>query len=321
MSTSKPAMPNVTTIALILSSAVAVFLIFFYDNDAHLALSTNEESANKKSINENSNTLNHSATSANTPDKTIATVWNWSTPNKANDSDLDSSPAAFSEKAVYNALQRVRLDAQDNIIIDHEALIALNETLDNSRLQLDAQSLIDLQSIIRQGLPGQAGEEVAIIVANFYNYLTAKKEFNAIYENISSPQPTESTIEAHEENYRELMSLRELYLGTDVANQLFETTDANANYMFEMLKVEQANHLTKEERSQKRIEIIDKHTEDTIDISNWNVRYKAFMAAKQNIQSAAISKAEKQAQLSELMQQHFSAEELNHVRHLQLDQP
>ena len=157
MSTSKPAMPNVTSIALILASVVAVLLIFFYDNDGHLALSVNEESANKKSINENSNTLNNSAASASSSDKTVATVWNWSTPNKANDSDKTAPSGAFSEEAVYNALKRVRLDAQNNIIIDHEALIALNETLDNSRLQLDAQSLADLQAIIRQGLPGQAG--------------------------------------------------------------------------------------------------------------------------------------------------------------------
>ena len=321
MSTSKPAMPNVTSIALILASVVAVFLIFFYDNDGHLALSVNEESANKKSINENSNTLNNSAASASSSDKTVATVWNWSTPNKANDSDKTAPSGAFSEEAVYNALKRVRLDAQNNIIIDHEALIALNETLDNSRLQLDAQSLADLQAIIRQGLPGQAGEDVATIVANFYNYLTAEKEFNALYENASLPQPTESTIEAHEENYRELMSLRELYLGSDVADQLFETSNANANYMFDMLKVEQATHLTEEEKLQQRMEIMDKHTENTINITNWNSRHKAFINAKQNIQSAAISTAEKQAQLTELMQQHFSAEELNHVRHLQLDQP
>jgi hypothetical protein len=37
--------------------------------------------------------------------------------------------------------------------------------------------------------------------------------------------------------------------------------------------------------------------------------------------TVSISDDEKQAQLTELMYQHFSREELNNVRHLQLDKP
>jgi len=256
-------------------------------------------------------------------DKTIATAWQWERERESStNTDKEISSSTISEKAVYSALQRVRLDSQNNVIVDHEALIALNATLDDSRLQLDEQALSELQLIIKQGLPGNAGDDVAKIVTDYYHYLTASKEFNAIYEaDYSTAEVIENTIEDHEANYRELIALRELYLGNDTANKLFSTSDANAAYMFDMLKIEQANNLSNEEKQQQSAEIVERHTEQTINITNWNQRHADFLASKQNILSASIDDEEKQMQLTELMHQHFNSEELAHISHLQLDKP
>jgi hypothetical protein len=258
-------------------------------------------------------------------EKTIATAWQWEESSNATtdtDTNEEQSSAVFSEESVYNALQRVRLDNQGNIIIDNETLIALDETLDGSHLQLDGQALSDLQMIIKQGLPGKAGDDVAKIVGDYYQLLGATKEFNAVYEtDPSTEQVVENTIEQHQENYRELIALRELYMGTDLASQLFSTSNANANYMFDMHKIEQDTELSDDEKQKLRAEITDRHTEQTINVSNWNARHNAFLVAKQNILMALISDEEKQGQLTELMHQHFNSKELAHVRHLHLDKP
>lgn len=309
MSTSlRPAL-NSLSVVVILALAVSLGLLFFTDseNKDSIKILDLDDSAPAPTIKIENN------------EKTIATAWQW---EEATHAAKEISSSTFSEATVYEALQRVRLDEQGNIIIDHEALIALNATLDDSRLQLDPQTLSELQAIIKQGLPGKAGDDVAKIVADYYQFLEASKEFNSLYEiDYSNAQAIENTTEEHEEIYRELRALRDLYLGSETSNKLFSTTDANANYMFDMLKLENSTELSDEEKEQKRAEIIEQHAEQTINISNWTERHSVFLAAKKNILAAAISDQQKQAQLTELLHQHFNREELTHVNHLQLDKP
>jgi lipase chaperone LimK len=268
--------------------------------------------------------VNTVVTEIESNEKTIATEWQW---EEQTNSPIKNPIATFTEESVYRVLKRVRLDNQNNIIIDHEALIALNAALDDSRLQLDEQALGELQMIIKQGLPGTAGDDVAKIVVNYYNYLEASKEFNTIYETdlssseLSNSETVESNIEEYKENYRELISLRELYLGSDTSSKLFSTSDANANYMFDMLRIEQDTNLSDEDKKIKHKEIIETHAEQTVDISNWNQRHINFLNAKTTILNASISEQQKQTQLTELMHQRFNPEELAKVSHMQLDQP
>lgn len=243
-----------------------------------------------------------------------------SLPNKHN-TNKAKSLQTVSEEAVYKALHRIKLD-NNNVIIDHETLIALNEILDDNRLKLDNQAIEELQILVKKGLPGIAGEQVAEILKDYYQYLEAAQKFNTAYEVNSDPSlGFEKTTEEHETNYRVLMSLRELYLDADVVSNLFSTYDANANYMFDILKVEQNDNLSDEEKQQMRNEIRQRHTKHSINVDNWNDRHLDFLAAKQNILSSSISDKEKQAQLTELMHQHFSQEELDYVKHFQLDKP
>ncbi|MFT6113112.1 MAG: hypothetical protein ACJA10_000036 [Oleispira sp.] len=298
------------SIAITLAVIASLYLVFFSDSNGKdiVKIHTTDDYS--------TNTL---ATEIENNEKTVATEWQW---EEQTETPIKKSTATFSEKSVYSALKSVRLDNQNNVIIDHEALIALNATLDDSRLQLDEQALGELQMIIRQGLPGIAGDDVAKIVVNYYNFLEASKEFNAIYETDSSEsEAIENSTEEYKENYRELISLRELYLGSDTSSKLFSTSDANANYMFDMLQIEQDTDLSDEEKEVKRTEIVELHAEQTVDVSNWNQRHEDFLTAKKNILKASISKLQKQAQLTELMHQRFNPEELAKVSHMQLDHP
>ncbi len=310
MSTSLSAKYSLVLVAALLLLIACLYLVFFSAGDENNTTQVHSVNSQRTKL---------SVLAINKNEKTIATAWQWEGIVEPSE---EKSTAVFSAEAVYEALHRVRLDEQGNVILDHETLIALNETLDDSRLQLNEVALSELQIIIRQGLPGDVGEDVAKIVGDYYHLLGASKEFNAIYEHDSATdQESESTIEQHQESYRELMALRELYLGTDVADKLFSTSDANARYMFDMAKLEQNTELTEQEKQQTRAEITDRHTAQTIKISNWNERHNVFLAAKKNIQMVSMDEEEKQAQLTELMHQHFNPEELTHVGHLQLDNP
>jgi lipase chaperone LimK len=259
-----------------------------------------------------------------TRSNTIAKAWQWdSTATNGNPSSTpietppdQTSEHPFTQASVYEALQAVKLDQNGDVVLDDDALIALNAALENNMPMLDDDALAELQSIIKSGLPGKAGEQTAQIVADYYQYLGARNEFNALYETTNAG---EQDIETYEAQYNELLALRELYLGSEAANKLFAATDANSQYMFDSMKLENNTSLSEEEKLQEQAKISERHANDSSKVSNWNHRYRTFSDEKQFILDSSVSEGEKHAQITELMHKHFSAEELESVQHLDLD--
>lgn len=273
----------------------------------------------------NTTTLNAQTATKNT----IATAWQWNTNPLAEGAEKDknytenstklpsnASNLPFTQESVYQALHAVNLDSNGDLILDNQALISLNTALDYDEVTLDEEALAELQTLIKKGLPGNAGEQTAQIVADFYHYLGAKKEFNTLYETYTDD---DQAIEHYEMQYDELNALRELYLGSEVADQLFATANANSRYMFESMKIESNDTLSDAEKTRQQAEIIKAHEEKTINISNWSDRYQAFLDEKNYITQSSLSNSQKRQQLTDLMHQHFTYEELEYVRHLQLE--
>lgn len=260
---------------------------------------------------------------------TIAQAWQWEVvSNDENTLQVDNEDMAsstqsetvasypFTQESIYDALQSVKLDENGDIIIDNDALDALIAALDHSQIKLDAEALEALKDLIKKGLPGNAGEETAQIVADFYQYLGAEREFNALYEPLNDET---QSIEDYETQYNELVALRSVYLGDDVANQLFATVNANSRYMFDSMKLEADTNLSDKEKKAQQAKFIEDHTEQTINVNNWNQRYQSFSNDKQNIIESSLSENEKREQLASLMHQHFNNDELKQINHLQLD--
>ncbi|MFV1873933.1 MAG: lipase secretion chaperone [Oleiphilus sp.] len=266
---------------------------------------------------------------------TLADVWQWhkmpggSTLSKESNATVEtheSSPQSaslpFTEASVFQALHAVKLDDNNDIILDNDALNALNATLDQPDIQLNAAELEALQNMIRKSLPGEAGEQTARIVNDYYQYLSAKNEFNAFYlseQSETADQRVDNSLEHYEAQYAELVALRQLYLGDEVAAKLFAESNANSQYMFDTMKLQASAHLSESEKQQAQAELVEKHAVKTTNVDNWGARYQAFLEDKQYIVSASISEREKQAQLNALMHEHFSDQELENVRHLELD--
>lgn len=260
--------------------------------------------------------------------KTIASAWQWEVETVNSDNAQEttatsgeqvnamSSQLPFTQESVFKALHAVKLDSNNDIVLDDDALIALNNALDFNDVKLDGEAIEKLKDLIRKGLPGDAGEQAAQIVGDYYQFLGAKDEFNALYE---TQDPEALSIEDYEAQYNELKSLRELYLGAEVSEKLFASSNANSRYMFESKKLEADNSLSDEEKKQVQAKIEERHAEDSIKVNNWGERYQAFLNDKQYIVNSSIGDNEKRIQLRALMHEHFSQEELEYVSHLQLD--
>lgn len=256
---------------------------------------------------------------------TIATAWQWSQDNKnaskAITANNSNKTLPFTAKFVYEALKAVKLDEDGNVIHDHDALLSLDEALLRIQNKLDRESLNILQAIIKDGLPGKAGEQTAQIVGDYYNYLEAKDEFSRTSDIIteSSGHETVSAVEKDQLLYAELKSLRDLHLGNEVSNGLFRITDSDAQYMFASMKLDVDESLSAEEKSQQRLEIEAQHMQHSINITNWPDRYSAFQDTKQRIISASLNNEEKQRQITELLNSHFNANEQKRIEHLGID--
>lgn len=247
--------------------------------------------------------------------RTIATAWQWDNlPVKEQkiDSANHQQSTHFDVDYIYNALKIVKLDEYGEVVTDHQALQALNETLAYSGLQLDREALAELQDLIKLGLPGKAGEQTAEIVGNYYQYLDAERELNTIY-NADGPATNPGAM------YAEILALRELYLGKAVSDGLFAISNADARYMFESFRIKSDSSLTDEEKSTHQLENVKRHGEEIIIVPNWNVRYADFLTAKKQLQETDLADDDKRSQLRELVQQRFTQEELEKVRDLHLE--
>jgi len=263
-----------------------------------------------------------SPSTQNNTDKagTVAAIWQWHTPADAAAerdplNNMDTIP--FSADALYEALQNVRIDKNGDVVLDNEALEALNRTLQYGEVELNRQNLADLQELIKVGVPGKAGEQTAEIVVDYYRYLEAEDEFNALYEQQGSTADLSN--DAYAQQYEELKALRTLYLGQEVAAELFATADASAHYMFEAQQLEADSTLSADDKAERQKTLNDRLTDATVPVDNWRQRYNVFLTDKQRIMNAGLADQEKKAQVERLMKQHFNPDELAKVRYLQLD--
>jgi hypothetical protein len=309
------------------SLILAIIAIFIASPIIFSILSSNDSKSVKTSTN-NSVSQSDKSHSNNFEEQTstIATAWQWSQVNehtsKATAAENSRKALPFTPKFVYEALKAVKLDEYGNVIYDHDALLSLDEALLRIQNKLDKESLNILQALIKDGLPGKAGEQTAQIVSDYYNYLEAKDEFSRTSDILSdsSGHETINAVESDQLLYAELKSLRDLHLGDDISSSLFRVTDSDAQYMFESMKLDVNQSISEEEKAKKRLEIEAQHIQRSINIPNWPNRYSAFQDAKQKIISASLKNEEKQRQATELLHSHFSSLELKRIEHLGIDQ-
>lgn len=193
----------------------------------------------------------------------IANEWRWpETQNAANPNDAGHEKL-FTSQSVHDALQAVEVDEYGDLILDNNARFALDEALERIHKQLDSEALQSLIDVIKQALPGKLGEQTAQLVKDYNRFLGAQSEFNQLHEYSNRGPQTLATIEQDRGLYSELQTLRELHLGAETAQRLFQESDANAQFMFDMMSLDLETNLTPDEIARKRAEIQKRLAEQT----------------------------------------------------------
>ncbi len=218
----------------------------------------------------------------------------------------------FDVQRIHDALAQIRLDENNRIVFNTQVLGSLREALEYSDLDWTEARLNEFIDIVSKGLPGETGEQAATVIRNFYDYLQAKEQTLKL-------QPEDQSMEAQRKLYDELSSLRELYLGPEVAAALYAEEDAITEYFFTTIALAEDPALSMEEKLRKQAIASDTLQNRKPNITNWDARYQSFAQEKQAILNAAISPTEKQKQINQLIQQHFNAQEQAQAEHLNLN--
>ena len=193
--------------------------------------------------------------------ETIAYQWQWENFDKdksAATSDAETAktkntarPARampYDAVSVYKVLQGIKLDENGRLVPDQTAMQALERGYSELGSKLSPEAMAELQQLIRVGLPGQAGEQAAEILENYFELRSAEVEFN---RQLQFQMPTGATGPNQlptGERYEQLVELRRSYLGKEVADGLFAVEDAQARHMFAAIAIQQNTSLTAEEK-------------------------------------------------------------------------
>ncbi|GAA6133748.1 hypothetical protein NBRC116188_05370 [Oceaniserpentilla sp. 4NH20-0058] len=206
---------------------------------------------------------------------------------------------------IHEEIGKIRLTEDGNVIVDDIALKALRKAFPRNRLNHTPEMIEELQNIILKGLPGSAGEQASEIVKNFFDFQQAKKEMEQVYRDINIASG------GHEEKLAEMKILRELYLGKEVAEQLFGTEDRNAEIMLRSIKIANDQSLTPEEKIEKRAQLNKEFIKP--DVNNWENRYSAYRAELKSINLADLEKEDKKAAINDLQEKHFNKDEIETI--------
>jgi len=222
---------------LIVLVALTGIILFNSTPTDHNTIKQNTPTANKSSSSEKilNDQENNQAQST-----TIAGEWQWQEleNQKSQNDNQEQRNFPFTPQSVHDALQEVKVDENGDVILDHDALLSLDEALERIYNLLDGESLLELQNIIEAALPGKVGKQTAQLVENYKGFLDAKEQFSQMHrDSATNTNPTVATITKDQALYTELQDLREIHLGSDVAEKLFQISDANAEFMFESMKL------------------------------------------------------------------------------------
>lgn len=185
---------------------------------------------------------------------------------------LSVNAPSFNAEAIFEATQKVRVDEQGQVVLDHEALMLLERTLGQRDLHMDDAALTQLKELVEFALPG-AGAQVAAIVGDYYEFLRAKDAYE------------EQAFEAgqaddYDDRQRHLQLLRETYLGAEVADKLFAETDAQTALLRANMLLAADTALSEESRQQQQYQIHQQYVERVLRANGWAERYGQFLQDK-----------------------------------------
>lgn len=146
---------------------------------------------------------------------------------------------------VESALSMAKLDIYGQLILDDSARASLNLVVSRLPVNLSEVDMGNIQNLIKQAMPGTAGEQVAQVLGNYYQLKQAEKKW--FEEGVMASSPDIAL-----QQLKEMINMRREYLGENVANQLFSQQQNQSLSALKRASISQRSDLT---QSQKQDEL------------------------------------------------------------------
>ena len=142
---------------------------------------------------------------------------------------------------VEDALMMAKLDNVGALILDEQALASLNLVVSRLPDNLTPQDIQKIQTLIKQAQPGEAGEQVAQVLGDYYSFKQAEKEW------LKSGVATNS-LQAAIDQLDKVTVMRQDYLGQAVADKLFLGQQQQASLSLQKMAIQQDTGLSAQQK-------------------------------------------------------------------------
>ncbi|MFL1483540.1 lipase secretion chaperone [Marinobacter sp. LN3S78] len=160
----------------------------------------------------------------------------------------------FKLEQVADALSRVELDENGDIVLNEAAQTVLEQAFLDARVTMDEQQLEELKVMIEAGLAGQAGEQAVQITEKFYRYSNAFREISDTLAVRGDPQSLRN-------DYEQIARLRRTHLGPELADELYRQEEQMARYTLDVMAIQADPNLTPEQRTERQRELASRYPE------------------------------------------------------------
>ncbi|WP_086929913.1 lipase secretion chaperone [Agarilytica rhodophyticola] len=229
---------------------------------------------------------------------------------KIREKNNSETPFRFDIEYIFNALSRVSIDSNGNVVVDHNAKDLLESAFMHVSFDLTESELVELGEYIQLGISGVAGEQAAKIVRDYYDYRIEEKDFMATHQ--------ASDLNDMLNNFEQITAIRRANLGYEVADKLYGLDEINNRYTIESMVIQSDIELDKESRIKQQKLLSQKYELDKVayhfDDPNFKSRYDQFLQEKQHILDANLGENQEQKQIAALLEQHFERDVIEKVR-------
>jgi len=144
-------------------------------------------------------------------------------------------------RGVEDALMMAKLDNVGALILDEQALASLNLVVSRLPGNLTPQDIQKIQNLIKQAQPGEAGEQVAQVLGDYYAFKQAEKEW--LKSGVAS-----NSLQGAIDQLEKITAMRQDYLGQAVADKLFLGQQQKASLSLQKMAIQQGTELSAQQK-------------------------------------------------------------------------
>ncbi|MBC7983351.1 MAG: hypothetical protein H7Y02_05780 [Candidatus Obscuribacterales bacterium] len=153
---------------------------------------------------------------------------------------------------IEDALSKVSIHESGQLSLDARTESALAGATIELPPDLSKQTLDRIEFLIRKGLPGTAGEDLATSFGAYYRYMRVARE-------LSAAGPALPDLDSEIKAFEKISALRVQHFGPPIAHQLFGEQHALAQYTFALRRLEDDSTLSAQQKELRQRQLQEQY--------------------------------------------------------------